>query len=52
MLILVLDSNKDIVRYEDIYCLETLASLLKMGKNEKTLFETINKKYNIFNLFI
>ena len=37
-------TNKEIIKSEDFYCLETLGSLLKLAKNEKTLFDAINKK--------
>jgi hypothetical protein len=47
MIILILENNKELIRKEDINCLETLASLLRLARNEKSLFDTISKKYLI-----
>lgn len=44
MLILVLENNKDIVKNENIYCLDTLAGLLKVARSEKNLFDSVVKK--------
>jgi hypothetical protein len=45
MLILVLQNNKNVSKSDDIYCLSTLDKLFKLAKNEKSLFESISKKY-------
>jgi hypothetical protein len=44
MLILILQNNKNLIKTEDIYCLETLGGLLRLSKNEKSLFEPMIKK--------
>jgi hypothetical protein len=44
MLISILQNNKNIVKSEDIYFLDTLGNLLKLAKNDKTLFDPIAKK--------
>lgn len=51
-MILILTNNKSLIKNEDVYCLETLGNLLKLARNDKTLFEPISKKYlNIFIYF-
>lgn len=45
MLILVLQNNKTVSKSEDVYCLTTLDKIFKLAKNDKTLFESISKKY-------
>jgi hypothetical protein len=44
MIILILQNNKNLAKKEDIYCLESLDSLYKLAKNEKSLFDPISKK--------
>lgn len=44
MIILILQNNKSIIKSDDIYCLETLENVLKLAKNDKTLYDSITKK--------
>jgi hypothetical protein len=44
MLHAILQNNKNLVKTEDIFCLETLENLLNVSKNEKSLFNPIVKK--------
>jgi hypothetical protein len=44
MIILILQNNKNLLKIEDLYCLKTLESIMKLAKNEKTLNAPIAKK--------
>jgi hypothetical protein len=45
MLILILQNNKNISKADDLLCLDTLAKIFKLAKQEKSLFESISRKY-------
>lgn len=44
MLNMVLTSNKDLMKTEDLFYGEDLHRLLSQSKNDKTIFESISKK--------
>lgn len=44
MMILILQNNKNLLKNEDLYCFKTLESLMKVAKNDKTLYAPITKK--------
>ncbi|MCQ2821394.1 MAG: hypothetical protein MJ252_29390 [archaeon] len=44
MLLLVLQSNKQLIKEEDFLCVDTLLSLVSVAKGEKSLYEPMIKK--------
>ncbi len=42
---MILQNNKNLVKSEEINCLDTLGNILRLAKNEKSLFDPIAKKY-------
>lgn len=46
MQIALMQSNKDMLKNNDLFCVETLLSLITVAKNDKVLFPPIYKKYN------
>ena len=44
-IILILSNNKDLIKGEDIYIVESLLYLFKLSKHDKVMFESISKKY-------
>lgn len=44
MLITVMQNNKDMMRKDDLFCIEPLEKLLSYSKNDKVLFQPIVKK--------
>lgn len=44
MLILILQNNKNLVKTENLLCIETLEKMVKLAKQEKTLFDPILRK--------
>jgi hypothetical protein len=44
MMILVMQNNKEIAKKQNLFCLESLESLFKLAKNDKTMFAPISKK--------